>query len=148
VPWAASASVRAVMRANRKTNSGPELKLRSAIHRLGLRFRPVSRPPGLSIVVDILFPRSKVAVFVDGCYWHGCPSHGTSPKTNSDYWIPKIERTQQRDAHNDEVLRRAGWEPIHIWEHEPVAEAAKRVAEAVRARLSLNRLGTASPGVE
>jgi DNA mismatch endonuclease (patch repair protein) len=86
------------------------------------------------MVVDILFPSARVAVFVDGCYWHGCPSHGTTPKTNSDYWIPKFERTRRRDILNDDVLRRAGWEPIHVWEHELVAEAANRIAATVRAR--------------
>jgi DNA mismatch endonuclease (patch repair protein) len=138
VPWSASPNVRAVMQANRKANSGPELRLRSAIHGLGLRFRAVSRPAGLGMVVDIFFPAAKVAVFVDGCYWHGCPIHGTAPKTNPDYWIPKIERTQRRDALNDEALRLAGWEPVHVWEHESVAEAAERIAATVRARSSLN----------
>ncbi len=142
VPWSASANVRSVMQANRKANSGPELRLRSAIHGLGLRFRAISRPAGLRVVVDILFPGAKVAVFVDGCYWHGCSSHGTSPKTNPDYWIPKIERTKRRDELNDEILRRAGWEPIHVWEHEPVAVAALRIAAAVgsRSRLQATRV--------
>lgn len=146
VPWPASANVRKVMQANRKANSGPEVKLRSAIHRLGLRFRAVARPAGLNIAVDILFASVKVAVFVDGCYWHGCPYHGTSPKTNPDYWIPKIARTRLRDELNDEALRRAGWEPIHVWEHEPVADAAERVAAAVRSRASLNDRGRRSSG--
>jgi DNA mismatch endonuclease, patch repair protein len=126
------------MQANRKTNSGPELRLRSALYRLGLRFRVAARPDKLRLVVDIVFPSAKVAVFVDGCYWHGCPAHGTAPKTNSDYWIQKIERTQQRDALNDELLLRSGWHPIHVWEHESVPNAAERVAEAVRERSSLN----------
>ncbi len=138
VPWSSSPNVRSVMQANRKANTGPEVKLRSAIHRLGLRFRALSRPTDLNMVADILFPGAKVAVFVDGCYWHGCSRHGTTPKTNPDYWIPKIERTQRRDRLNDELLRRAGWEPIHIWEHESVDEAAQLVASAVRSRSSLD----------
>ncbi len=139
--WASSVAARSVMRANRKVNTGPELKLRSALHRIGLRFRVLSRPAGLNVKVDILFPRMKVAVFVDGCFWHGCPEHGTTPRTNADYWIPKIERTQHRDVQNDKVLRAAGWEPIHVWEHEPVNLAAERVAAAVQIGSTVNRLG-------
>lgn len=147
VPWPSSPHVRSVMQANRKAHSGPELKLRSAIHGLGLRFRAVSRPAGLRVVVDILFPRSKVAVFVDGCYWHGCPSHGTTPKTNPGYWIPKIERTRRRDQLNDEVLRQAGWEPIHVWEHESVDGAAQRIAATVRMRSTHKTDRSSSSGV-
>ena len=132
------------MQANRKVNSGPELKVRSALHGLGLRFRAVCRPADLNMVVDILFPGAGVAVFVDGCYWHGCPSHGTTPKTNPGYWVPKIERTQRRDRQNDELLRRAGWEPVHVWEHESVVEAAERIAAIVRARSILNRRSSAN----
>jgi DNA mismatch endonuclease (patch repair protein) len=122
------------MRANRKVNTGPELKLRSRLHRLGLRFRTLARPEGAKVIVDVLFPSARLAVFVDGCYWHGCPSHGTTPKTNPDYWIPKIKRTQVRDKLNDEALRQAGWEPMHVWEHEPVQAAAERIALEVRSR--------------
>lgn len=136
------------MQANRKAHSGPELKLRSAIHGLGLRFRAVSRPAGLTVVVDILFPGAKVAVFVDGCYWHGCASHGTTPKTNPEYWIPKFERTRRRDHLNDEALRQAGWEPIHVWEHESVAKAAERIAATVRMRSTLDSGRSSSPGVD
>jgi DNA mismatch endonuclease, patch repair protein len=122
------------MQANHKANTEPELKLRSAIHRLGLRFRALSRPAGLKVVADILFPGPRVAVFVDGCFWHGCLLHGTTPKTNPEYWIPKIERTRRRDRLNDELLIRAGWEPIHVWEHESALLAAEVVASVVRAR--------------
>jgi DNA mismatch endonuclease, patch repair protein len=141
VPWASSAAVRSVMRANQKLNTGPEVKLRSAVHQLGLRFRAGARPAGVKVVVDILFPGAKVAVFVDGCYWHGCPTHGTTPKTNADYWIPKIDRTRVRDELNDEALRQAGWEPMHVWEHEPVGVAAERVAAQVRRRSGLIKQG-------
>ena len=141
VQWSTSANVRSVMQANRKVNTGPELKLRSELHRLGLRFRAVLRPAGIKVAVDILFPGVKLAVFVDGCYWHGCPSHGTSPKTNSEYWVPKIARTRLRDQLNDEVLRTAGWEPIHVWEHEPVGEAAARIASLVKAKSAVNKTG-------
>ncbi len=128
------------MRANRKRNTRPEIRLRSALYRRGLRFRVAVRAePNINAVVDVVFRGARVAVFVDGCYWHGCPTHGTKPRTNADYWIPKIERTRRRDELNDGVLRQAGWEPIHVWEHEAVVDAADRVAAAVRTRTTLNR---------
>src|SRR5438445_8333753 len=103
--WASSSAVRKVMLANRKRDTRPERRLRSALHRRGLRFRVASRvDKTVRVVADIVFPASRVAVFVDGCYWHGCPSHGTKPKTNPDYWLTKIERTQQRDELGDRLL--------------------------------------------
>jgi DNA mismatch endonuclease (patch repair protein) len=142
ISWASSTAVRSVMLANPKRDTLPERRLRSALHRRGLRFRVTSRvEPDIKVVVDIVFAGSQVAVFVDGCYWHGCPAHGTTPRTNPEYWIPKIERTRRRDELNDQLLREAGWEPIHIWEHQPVEAAAERVAAAVQIRSSLNRLG-------
>lgn len=123
------------MVANRKRDTGPELRLRSALHRRGLRFRVTSRvEPEIRVVADIVFAGARVAVFVDGCFWHGCSDHGTTPKTNSEYWVPKIERTRIRDKIVDDMLQNAGWESIHIWEHELVEEAAARVAAAIRAR--------------
>src|SRR6266851_207763 len=98
------------MLANRKRNTRPELRLRSALHRRGLRFRVTSRVDrNVKIVADIVFPTARVAVFIDGCYWHGCPIHGTRPRTNSEYWLPKIERTRQRDKLGDCQLNDAGW---------------------------------------
>src|SRR5712692_1546366 len=89
--WASSPAVRSVMQANRKRDTAPEIRIRSALHERGFRFRVTSRvKPDIRVVADILFRGPKIAVFVDGCYWHGCPTHGTTPKTNPEYWIPKI----------------------------------------------------------
>lgn len=81
-----------------------------------------------------MFTRTKVAVFVDGCFWHGCPEHGLQPKTNADWWRAKLERNQERDQDTDRRLREAGWLPIRVWEHEDPTEAAERVAVVVRKR--------------
>jgi DNA mismatch endonuclease, patch repair protein len=133
--WASSAAVRAVMRANRKRDTAPELRLRSALHRLGLRFRVACRPtPDIPFTADIVFRKARVAVFVDGCYWHGCPIHGTQAHTNAAYWGPKIERNRQRDLHVDALLRAAGWEPIRVWEHDLLPDAVQRVSATLKAR--------------
>jgi len=137
--WASSPAVRLVMRANRKRDTKPEIALRSAIHRAGLRFRITQRVDvGAPVVVDILFRRAKVAVFVDGCYWHGCPLHGTSPRTNPGYWIPKIARNRERDIRIDDLLTRAGWLPIRVWEHEEFDQVVPKVVSAVRRRAHLS----------
>lgn len=115
------------MAANRRRDTGPELRLRSALHRVGLRFRvdmPIAVPGRRPIRPDIAFTGARVAVFVDGCFWHGCPEHGSTPKANSSYWVPKIAKTRQRDAETDELLRDAGWTVIRFWEHTQPAEAA------------------------
>ena len=113
-----------------------ELALRSSLHRLGLRFR-VQRQvvPSLRRTVDILFPNSRVAVFVDGCFWHVCAYHGTLPKiTNRKWWIDKIYSNRQRDRDTDEKMRRLGWRVIRVWEHEDHQKAAKRIAKVVKYR--------------
>jgi DNA mismatch endonuclease, patch repair protein len=83
---------------------------------------------------DVVFPRAKVAVFVDGCFWHGCPEHATWPKANADWWRTKIARNQARDAETDESLRLEGWVSVRVWEHENPAEAASHIALLVRRR--------------
>ena len=83
---------------------------------------------------DVVFPRARVAVFVDGCFWHCCPEHGTSPRANTEYWLPKLQRNVSRDwAVNDE-LGRAGWCVLRAWEHEDPAVVADRVENALRDR--------------
>jgi DNA mismatch endonuclease (patch repair protein) len=121
------------MQGNRSRNTVPEVRLRSALHRSGLRFFKHRRPqPGISCRVDILFPAAHLAVFVDGCFWHGCLEHGTRPGAHSEWWTAKLELNRLRDERNDADLARAGWRVLRIWEHESVDEAARRVQVAVR----------------
>lgn len=120
------------MRGNRKTDTKPEIALRSALHHRGLRFRKNYRPePDIFCRVDIVFRAARVAVFVDGCFWHGCREHGTQPRTNANYWSAKIARNIERDRANDALLAERGWQVIRIWEHEPADAAAVRIASAV-----------------
>jgi DNA mismatch endonuclease (patch repair protein) len=106
---------------------------------LGLRYRVAARPvAGLRRTADLVFPRIRVAVFLDGCFWHGCPEHHSLAKTNSDYWAEKLRRNRERDAETDRLLKEAGWSVIRVWEHEDPAEAALRVAEVVN-RLRASR---------
>ncbi|WP_433330177.1 very short patch repair endonuclease [Spirillospora sp. CA-294931] len=133
--WASSPAVRAVMRANKNKDTKPELRLRSAVHGLGLRYRVGTRPlPSVRRTADLVFSGAKVAVFVDGCFWHGCPEHHRPAKRNSEFWTAKITGNRDRDRETDRKLAEAGWVALRIWEHEDPGEAAKRVAEQVRAR--------------
>lgn len=111
------------------------MALRSALHRLGLRYFVHRRPvPGLRREADLVFTRSRVAVFVDSCFWHGCPEHVTWPTAHAEWWREKIERTRSRDRDTDVQLVAAGWEPIRVWEHESSADAAQRILLRVRQR--------------
>lgn len=111
-----------------------ELAIRSALFRMGLRYR-VDAPPlkGVRRKADIVFTSARLAVHVDGCFWHGCPLHGTWPKANAEFWRAKIEANQRRDADTDRRLIEAGWTSIRVWEHEDPATAAARIAEVLRA---------------
>jgi DNA mismatch endonuclease (patch repair protein) len=112
-----------------------ELALRSALHRRGLRYRLHEKViPGLRREADVAFRSARVAVFVDGCFWHGCPEHGTTPKANRRWWRDKIEANQTRDRDTDDRLEAMGWLPVRVWEHEDVQEAAERIANAVHSR--------------
>jgi DNA mismatch endonuclease (patch repair protein) len=117
------------MEANRRRDTGPEVRLRSLLHRAGHRFRcdyPV--PLGRRTVrVDVAFPRRRLAVFIDGCFWHSCPEHGQIPIANREYWAPKLARNSERDGELDRALRAAGWTVLRFWEHTPPAEAAQAV---------------------
>ncbi|MDQ2631645.1 MAG: very short patch repair endonuclease [Actinomycetota bacterium] len=124
------------MQGNRRRDTRPERRVRSALFALGLRFRvdyPIrvatqSRP----IHADIVFTRAKLAVFVDGCFWHGCPDHGTSPQRNSRYWTAKLARNKDRDQRYDAHLATAGWTVVRIWEHENPALAAEQIFRRLR----------------
>lgn len=134
--WASSAGVRSRMVQQRSRDTRPEVRLRSALHAMGLRFR-VHRAvvPGTRRTADVTFGPARVAVFVDGCFWHGCPEHGVRRHDiNSWYWPGKIQGNRERDADTDERLRASGWIVIRVWEHENELEAAEKVAAVVRAR--------------
>jgi DNA mismatch endonuclease (patch repair protein) len=133
--WASSHAVRAVMRGNKGRDTRPELAVRAAAHALGLRYRVgVSPLTGVRRTADLVFPKAKVAVFVDGCFWHGCPEHYRPARRNAEFWTAKIEGNTARDADTDERLRAAGWTVIRIWEHEPPTTAASKISTAVRGR--------------
>lgn len=121
------------MRANRKTGSKPEVRLRSALHRRGLRFRKnlLIRLDGLRVRPDIVFPKQKVAVFVDGCFWHRCLTHGASPRANSAYWTAKLDRNVKRDSLVSSALGESGWSVVRVWEHTSPEEAVSAVVAAL-----------------
>jgi DNA mismatch endonuclease (patch repair protein) len=137
-PPATSPAIRRVMQGNRKRDTRPELRVGSHLHACGLRYRRDLAVVAGAVRVrpDFVFTRSRVAVFVDGCFWHGCPDHGTTPKANSHYWGPKLARNQERDRLVNAALQHAGWAVVRIWEH----EAPDRAAEAVRAVVAARRL--------
>lgn len=121
------------MSRQRTRDTAAEWALRRLIHARGLRYRVDAVLPGLPRRrADILFPRQKVAVFVDGCFWHGCPEHKTAPKSNAAWWATKLARNIERDRETDTHLAELGWKVVRIWEHENPECAADRVEAAVR----------------
>jgi DNA mismatch endonuclease, patch repair protein len=121
------------MRANRGRDTRPELALRSAVHALGVRYRVNARPlPQLRRTADLVFTRAKVAVFLDGCFWHACPQHFRPTKAHEGFWGVKISESQRRDKDTDRQLADAGWTVIRVWEHEDPVAAAERIAATVR----------------
>lgn len=135
-PPPSTQAVRAVMQGNRSIDTRPELALRSELHRRGYRFRKSIAPVvDLRCRADVVFARARVAVFVDGCFWHRCPEHGTRPRTNGGYWQVKLDRNVARDRRNNEALTASGWTVVRVWEHEDVRDAADRV-EAILERSS------------
>jgi DNA mismatch endonuclease (patch repair protein) len=133
--WASNEAVRASMRANRSRDTRPELALRKAVFALGMRYRVAARPlPAVRRTADLVFTKAKVAVFMDGCFWHGCPEHHTVAVRNGDYWAQKVARNQARDADTDKRLEEAGWLPVRVWEHEDPSRAAKEIQAAVEER--------------
>lgn len=119
------------MQSNRGRNTRPELAVRKILHAQGLRYRVNYRPESdLRRTADIVFTRAKIAVFIDGCFWHGCPEHYQRPAVNREYWDSKLVRNRERDAETDARLVQAGWRVIRRWEHERAADVARDV-EAV-----------------
>ncbi|WP_369962494.1 very short patch repair endonuclease [Leifsonia sp. EB34] len=129
--WASSPAVRRSMLGNRRRDTGPELAVRRLLHAAGVRYRVDFRlaPPSRTCA-DIVFTRRRIAVFIDGCFWHSCPLHGTSPQKNSEYWLPKLKRNKERDLESTERLESAGWTVLRFWEHEDPATIAESVLRA------------------
>lgn len=136
--WASSPAVRATMRANRGRDTGPEMQVRRLVHAAGLRYRVNARPErDLRRTVDMLFRRTRVAVLIDGCFWHGCPEHHQAPKSNAAFWSDKIATNRGRDAQTTEFLTRRGWLVLRFWEHEiraDVGAVAARIIDEVLSR--------------
>ncbi len=125
------------MQANRSRDTRPEIAVRSAVHARGLRYRVAMRPVRqVRRSADLVFTRAHVAVFLDGCFWHGCPEHFQLPATNRAYWEPKIAANAARDAETDRLLAAEGWTVLRFWEHTLAVEVATRIEDVVRDRLA------------
>jgi DNA mismatch endonuclease (patch repair protein) len=132
-PEPTSAAATKIGKANKRVDTKAEVRLRSALHAMGLRFRKdlLIRAGKVRTHPDIVFTKAKVAVFVDGCFWHMCPEHGTVPKSNAGYWVPKLQNNVARDQRVTAALEAEGWTVLRIWEHEDVTVARRVVASAL-----------------
>ncbi len=119
-----------IMSKIKSKNTSPEKALRKALWRRGLRFRVQYGEEK----IDIAFPNEKLAVFVDGCFWHSCPIHGHIPKSNAEYWAPKLKKNIERAKAKDSRLASQGWAIMHFWEHE-VKENVESCADKVSSKL-------------
>lgn len=136
--WATSEAVRKTMLSNRSRDTRPEMTIRREVHRLGVRYAIDARPlPRLNRRADLVFRSAKVAVFVNGCFWHSCSLHGTQPKSNSHYWSEKLTRNHERDVETALLLKQAGWASITVWEHDDPTEAAVRIVTLVLDRRAI-----------
>ena len=115
------------MKNQRIADTKPESEIARACFRLGLRYRKNVEIPEAKTRADLVFPRHKLAVFVDGCFWHGCPRHYKTPKTRSEWWDAKIDRNKTRDAKKTRKLRRLGWKVVRVWEHVEPEKAAMKI---------------------
>jgi DNA mismatch endonuclease, patch repair protein len=121
------------MSKQRRRDTDAEMTLRRLLHARGLRYRVDRALPGMPRRrADLTFPSQRVVVFVDGCFWHGCPQHCRVPAANADYWEPKLRGNSERDRRTDHALADRGWRVLRIWEHEPLEEAVAQVLEALR----------------
>ncbi len=135
MPTASSREVSARMSRQANRDTTPELAVRRLLHAAGHRYRLHRRVPGMPRrTIDIAFPGPKVAVFLDGCFWHGCPQHATSPKANGEWWREKLEKNMSRDSETNARLMAEGWDVLRFWEHESPDAVAAKVALAVDAR--------------
>jgi DNA mismatch endonuclease, patch repair protein len=129
--WASSEAARRTMVGNRRRDTQPELRVRRLLHAAGLRYRVDARPEApLRVRADIVFSRRKIAIFIDGCFWHGCPLHAVQPKTNTNYWGPKLARNRERDLQTTSTLEQLGWTVLRFWEHESPESVAKTTIAA------------------
>src|SRR5690348_12739827 len=132
-PIPSSVGVSGRMSRQRRRDTGPEVAIRKLLHAMGLRYRVTWPIPGMKRrTMDIAFPGARVAVFVDGCFWHVCPEHANNPAANSEWWAHKLATNQTRDAATNNYLESLGWRVVRIWGHERPVEAAARVAAVVR----------------
>jgi DNA mismatch endonuclease, patch repair protein len=115
----------------RRRDTGPEMAIRRLLHASGLRYRVDAALPRMRRRADLVFSSARVAVFIDGCFWHGCPEHGTQPKNNAPWWAEKIRANKERDRDTDRRLAADGWIVLRVWEHEAPELAAARIAEAL-----------------
>lgn len=130
--WASSQAVRNSMQGNKRRDTSPELRVRRLVHAAGLRYRvDWSLPFDRRRKADLAFTKVRVAVFIDGCFWHGCPDHFVPPKTNIDYWQAKIGGNQSRDSDTTSRLEEAGWTVLRFWEHESAVEVATAIGAMV-----------------
>lgn len=121
------------MRANRRRDTAPELAVRRELHRRGLRYRVDFRViPQVRSRADVVFTARRIAVYIDGCFWHQCPVHGTMPAKNRDYWEPKLARNRERDQDANASLAAAGWTVLRFWEHQTAEEIADIIEGVVR----------------
>ncbi len=128
------------MRAAKPRDTAPEKALRSELHKRGLRFRVDVRPiKELNRRADIIFRSAKVAVFVDGCFWHGCPIHGTQAKANAEFWKNKIKQNQIRDEDTNKQLKKVGWKIVRVWEHENPEKASEKILDTIRKRQKMKK---------
>ena len=131
-PVPSSAAVSAQMQRMPRRDTTGEVRLRSELHRLGLRFRKHLRElPGTP---DVVFTRTRIAVFFDGCFWHCCPDHGVLPKSNRAWWKEKLDGNVARDLRNDKALVELGWLPVRVWEHEDLHDAALTIRDIWQSR--------------
>jgi len=130
--WAKSPGVRRIMQGNVSRDTKPELRVRQILHARGLRYRVHFKLPGMPRRrADIAFPRQQVAIFIDGCFWHGCSEHFRLPKTNVDYWEAKTSGNRERDRNTDQVLAESGWHILRFWAHEDPETVAAGIAFCV-----------------
>lgn len=129
-----------------RRDTKPELALRRILHRRGMRY--VLGGAGLPGRPDLVFTRRRIAVFVDGCFWHCCPSHGVRPLANADWWAAKLDANMSRDRRNDEALRQSGWVALHVWEHEDPEVAADSLQGLWKDRACSAASTSASPRMD